>query len=157
MKRFAITILFALISTFMLNAQMVSVQNGLYVSANGEMFTGKFTERFASGVMKSEITISNGKVDGLAIYFYENGAKMESGNYTSGLRVGLWEKWSEKGQQIGIANYKSGMKQGVWMVWDDQGRKRMEMHYLNGEKSGKWMMWDENGTLSGERLYSLVQ
>lgn len=67
------------------------------------------------------------------------------------------EKWSEKGQQIGIANYKSGMKQGVWMVWDDQGRKRMEMHYLNGEKSGKWMMWDENGTLSGERMYSLVQ
>lgn len=157
MKQLAILLFLAIFSSSQLSAQDITVQNGMYVSANGELFTGQFTEHFTNGLKKSQLTINKGKADGLAIYYFESGAKMESGNYLAGLRDGLWEKWSEKGIKIGEANYKVGVKNGVWMVWDEQGTKRMEMHYEDGQKAGKWLMWNENGVLSGERVYSDAQ
>ncbi|CAN5821823.1 hypothetical protein BH11BAC7_BH11BAC7_33610 [soil metagenome] len=157
MKPVAILFFLTLFSTAVLNAQEVSIQNGLYVAASGELFTGQFTEHFTSGLKKSELTIQKGKAEGYAIYYSENGNKMEAGNYLAGLRDGLWEKWSGNGIKIGEANYKNGMKDGIWLVWDEQGMKRMEMHYAAGQKTGKWLMWNENGILSGERMYSEAQ
>ncbi len=157
MKRIALFLSLAILSTTTLNAQVASIQNGYYADANGQGFTGKYTEFFESGIMKSEINITQGKVEGFAIYYYENGSKMESGIYLAGLRDGLWEKWSEKGIKTGEANYKVGVKDGMWIVWDEQGSKRMDMHYISGQKSGKWLMWDEKGILSGERIYSDAQ
>ncbi len=157
MKRITQILLFTLISTCMLNAQNISIQDGLYVDASGSIFNGKFSQFFANGFKKSEINITNGKANGYAIYFYENGAKMEAGNFIDGLRNGLWENWNEIGIKTGEANYKIGVKDGAWMVWDASGKKRMEMHYTSGNKSGTWRMWDENGTLSGERTYSEAQ
>lgn len=157
MKQFILLFFLASLSTATLNAQEVTVQNGMYVNADGQLFTGQFIEHFANGLKKAELTISKGKPEGLAAYYFENGKKMEAGNYTAGLRDGMWEKWSEKGIKIGEANYKAGTKDGLWIVWDEQGTKRMEMYYTTGQKAGKWLMWNENGVLSGERVYSEAQ
>jgi antitoxin component YwqK of YwqJK toxin-antitoxin module len=157
MKRIAIIIFLSIFSSALLNAQEVSMQNGMYVTAGGELFSGKFTEHFLNGAKKAELTILKGKAEGLAVYYFENGTKMETGNFLAGLRNGTWEKWSEKGVKIGEANYKAGIKDGLWLVWDEQGTKRMEMHYSAGEKTGKWLMWNENGVLNGERIYTEAQ
>jgi antitoxin component YwqK of YwqJK toxin-antitoxin module len=157
MKRIALALFLVALSTFSLSAQTIFVENGLYVDGDGHLFTGQYTEHFSTGTKKSEINIIKGKADGFAIYFYENGNKMESGRYLEGLRDGLWEKWNETGMKTGEANYKSGVKDGTWIVWNDNGKEIMEMHYCKGEKCQTWKMWDENGTLTGERTYSESQ
>src|ERR1700749_2130082 len=103
MKRVVIIFLMVLSSTLLLNAQEISVQNGLYVDANGQLYTGQFSEHFSSGAKKSDINIIKGKIDGYAVYFYESGARMEAGTYLDGLRNGVWEKWNEKGIKTGEA------------------------------------------------------
>src|ERR1041385_1745032 len=113
MKRIFFTFIFAAFSAFMLNAQEIFIENGYYVDGDGHLFTGQYAEHFASGAKKSEINIIKGKADGFAIYFYENGNKMESGRYLQGLRDGLWEKWNESGIKTGEANYKAGLKDGT--------------------------------------------
>lgn len=153
MKRNLLLIALLLVSVIG-NTQKVSYVNGAYVTESGSAYTGTFTEKFESGNTKAEFNIIKGQPEGYAVFYYENGSKMEAGSYLAGKRNGMWESWNISGVKVSEATYALGVKDGLWQVWDDNGNKRMEMHYINGEKTGTWKMWDDTGLLISERKYT---
>ena len=103
MKRLIFLLAFVISTT--LQAQQVTVVNGLYVDVAGQVFTGTATEFYATGAKKADIAIIQGKMNGVATYYHENGNRMEAGIYTNGLRNGSWESWNAAGSKTGEASY----------------------------------------------------
>lgn len=138
------------------NAQKsIIVKDGLYYTETGKLYSGIYAS-IENGRKKSEIEVKEGKANGKATYFYDNGNVMETGTFANGEKNGEWLRWDEAGKKIAQAFYVSGKKDGLWIVWDSKGTKRYEMNYAMGEKVGKWMMWDENGNLISEKEYSTI-
>ena len=136
-------------------AQVKKNDAGLYVDADGRLYTGEL-ENKEDGVITWETTIVAGLPQGDATYYYKTGKMMETGYFQAGKMDGKWLRYNENGVLIGLAIYKDGKKDGTWMVWDDKGKKRFETHYNNGDKIGVWSNWDENGALIASKDYSHV-
>jgi len=133
----------------------VLVKDGMYFTENGKLYSGIYAS-VENGRKKAEIEIKEGKANGKATYYYQNGNVMETGTFANGEKNGEWLRWDEAGKKIAQAFYVSGKKDGLWIVWDSNGTKRYEMNYAMGEKVGKWMMWDEKGNLISEKEYSTI-
>jgi antitoxin component YwqK of YwqJK toxin-antitoxin module len=139
-------LLFGLLFGSLVFAQDITFKNGLYFQ-NDVAYTGKHTVYYASGVIKEEFLVKEGKLDGEIVKYYDNGSKMEVGNYENNLKFGLWTRFNTSGSVIAEASYKNGKKDGSWVVYDDKGTKLFKMEYKDGEKVGTWNQWDENGNL----------
>lgn len=136
-----------------LDAQQLN-DKGLYISSDGELFTGKVTA--LKDNVKSELSVKDGVIEGEATYFYASGNIMEKGTFSQGKKDGKWIRLNENGSTSAIAFYSLGKKTGTWLVYDNQGHKRFEMNYQDGEKSGTWTSWDENGTVVSTKNYGIA-
>jgi antitoxin component YwqK of YwqJK toxin-antitoxin module len=143
---------FFIIISFCLHAQDIEIKNGEYYLGGGP-YTGTYKEYYSNSNISCELPIVKGKLDGVSIFYYEDGTKKESRSYSGGLKNGLWSGWDEKGNSTAEASYKNDMKDGNWYIWDEKGHKRYEMHYKEGAKTGTWNMWDENGVLIMTKNY----
>jgi len=152
MKKLGIILGF-LVLTIGVNAQVKQNENGLYVNADGEFYTGML-ENKENGQKLSEITIVAGLRNGEAKYYYTSGQLMETGVFKAGQKDGKWLRYNEAGITVGLAIYHLDKKNGTWMVWDDTGKKRFEMHYNMGVKTGVWYNWDEKGGLVSTKDFS---
>lgn len=149
-----LTILTALIlAGISVSAQRLN-DKGLYVSSDGELFTGKITAY--KNDVKSELSVREGIISGEANYFYASGKIMETGIFSEGKKDQKWVRYNENGTIGAVAFYALGKKTGTWLVFDNEGKKRFEMHYTNGEKSGTWTNWDENGKIVSTKDYSIT-
>lgn len=137
-------ILFCLFLATTSFSQEIIFKNGLYLQ-NELAYSGKHIVYFASGSVKEELVIKDGKLNGVVVKYYENGVKMEVGNYDNNLKFGLWTRFNTSGLLIAEASYKNDKKDGTWAVYDDKGTKLFNMEYKNGEKVGTWTQWDEDG------------
>ena len=120
---------------------------------SGKLFTGEHKSYNEDAQLSSVRNFKKGKEDGLSIYYFSNGKKMEQRAYRDGFKDGNWLTWNLKGQKTAEANYVNDLKHGKWMVFDDKGNKRYEMHYDHGKKVGTWLMWDENRKLTSEKKF----
>jgi len=152
MKKLGLILGFVLL-TIGVNAQVKQNENGLYVNADGELYTGML-ENKENGQRISEIAIVDGLRNGEAKYYYASGQLMETGTFKNGQKDGKWLRYNETGITIGLAIYHLDKKNGTWMVWDDTGKKRFEMHYNMGVKTGVWYNWDEKGDLVSTKDFS---
>lgn len=134
-------------------AQKVVLRDGIYFEEKGTPFTGVLTTLYANGQKKSEVTIVNGKEDGSALYFAEDGTVLEKGNFSNGMRNGNWTRFSPAGVIIGIASFTNGKKDGTWVVNNEKGAKLFEMTYRNGEKVGVWTTWNDEGQVVATKDY----
>ncbi|MBR9861073.1 hypothetical protein GYB22_10085 [bacterium] len=125
----------------------ISVINGRYVNADGSDFTGIYTE-YVDGLKISQVSISNGMLDGQALYYHSNGVVKQTGYFKAGEREGIWKEYNTNGVLTAMSHFEQGKKDGKWEIWDDQGNKRFEMYYANGQKVGTWKMWDADGKLT---------
>ena len=150
MRKIGMTLLFFVIAQFAIS-QVKQNENGLYVNANGSLYSGAL-ETNENGIM-TVLQIKNGQPHGTVKYFHENGKVMKEGAYENGQRSGKWTTYNEVGSVTGISFYNAGKKDGTWIEWDDNGNKRMEMIYKNGEKTGVWKQWDENGAFFASKNY----
>lgn len=154
MKKLILSLIISLGLACGASAQNITLKDGLYYSSSGTLYTGSYIALFESGNKKSSFEISEGKLNGLVTYFYDNGKVMETGFFASNEKNGEWLRWDELGNKIDQAFYVNGKKDGLWLVWDAKGVKRYELHYDLGAKVGKWLMWDESGNLTSEKTYS---
>ena len=157
MKKLVVIVLSVLI-TGVINAQIQN-EKGLYIdnSANPGLFNGPLFNGVISEVkdgVKADFTVKEGVIDGEANYYYASGNKMETGNFTKGLKDQKWIRFNENGTTSAIAFYNLGKKTGTWLVYDETGKKRFEMNYNNGEKTGVWTNWDENGAVASTKNYN---
>lgn len=128
--------------------------NGYY--QNGLAYTGKYIVYFENGVIKEELTIKDGKLQGSFVRNHDNGKPMEMGNYDNNLKFGLWTRYSISGNLIAQASYINNKKDGNWFVYNEAGNKLFEMIYKDGEKIGTWNQWDETGKLIQTTNYSAL-
>ncbi len=152
MKKLIFLPLALMVSGF-LNAQTLN-ENGLYIDNEGELFSGTITK--TQNDVKSEFSVKEGLINGVANYYFASGKLMESGIYNNGEKDQKWVRYTETGSVSAIAFYNLGKKTGTWLVYDEKGNKRFEMNYSDGNKTGVWTSWDENGSVAGTKDYSKV-
>ena len=115
------------------HAQEIVIKNGMYYKGD-QLFTGKYTEFYSSGALKTEMNVVEGREDGLVMIYFQNGEKKEQRSFKMGLKDGTWYTWDETQHLTAEASFKNDLKHGHWYVWDPDGTKRYEMYYENGEK-----------------------
>ena len=96
------------------------------VSANELQFIGEDDE---IAYLSGEDTPFTGKVED----FYDNGQKLEEGNYKDGKQDGLWTRWQENGQKSRERNYKDGKQDGLETWYYTDGTERFRSTYKDGE------------------------
>ncbi len=145
-----------LIASLQLSAQDIVLKDGLYYSSSGTLYSGTYNSYSQKGSKIASITMVDGKKNGVATYYFENGNVKEMGMFLNNEKNEQWLDWDEAGNKIAEAFYVNGKKNGTWMIWDTKGTKRFEMFYSMDKKVGKWSMWDEAGKLSSEKMYNEI-
>lgn len=92
--------------------------------------------------------------NGVAIKYFEGGAKECQGPYVNGRREGIWTYWHEpipkklnRGIREGKGPYKIGIRDGYWTYWYTNGVKREEGKFQGQERVGKWIYYNKDGEI----------
>ena len=67
--------------------------------------------------------------------------------------TGKYIEWYDNGNKMDEGEYKDGKKEGKWIEWHEDGTKKEEGEYKDGEKEGKWSGWYECGNNQYEKEY----
>ena len=113
---------------------------------NNSNKTGKWTDFYESGNLKSEIYYTDGIMDGSAILYYENGKIASATEYKQGKKNGKYEEYNESPYLLLVeSNYKDDRLDGIYKgynegkIWRDciytNGKLVYEKQYLNGKIS----------------------
>jgi antitoxin component YwqK of YwqJK toxin-antitoxin module len=132
---------------------------------NGEP-NGIWTYWDYNGRKEREVTYRGyGVMNGPYIKYYENGNKMEEGDYQSGsfedkgnisFKAGKWTYWDDNGKKWREETYSSetvytskgeGVETGIWTYWGENEQKKWEGNYKNGKEDGLWTYWDKDGSM----------
>jgi len=135
-------------------SQIVQKEDGLYYDKSDKLFSGDYKEYYDNGQVRQEMTVLNGRIDGMVNVWFRTGNLKETRVFKEGRRSGVWVSYNEQGKKTGEASYKDDLKDGPWKIWDDAGILRYDMLYRKGEKSGLWIMYDSNGLKVSEKNYS---
>ena len=146
----ALLIIFFSLSTL---AQNLVVHDNIYFDQDGNPFTGKYKEYYASGSVKLEMDLNKGMKNGNVIMYFENGKIHEVYAYKQNLMDGLWLTFNEKNIKTAEANYLNDKKDGTWKIWDENGMLVYEMQYKNGEKAGNWIKYNGKGEEIARKSY----
>jgi MORN repeat variant len=146
---------------FKLTLKNICLFSGFLFAANTALattifeknYSGHFVEKFENGKLKYEITVKNGKKEGIETFYYENGAKKIETEYKNDKEDGVWKQWYESGQLKLEAHYKNGEEHGAFTQWYDNGQKRVESSFVNGKKDGVECAWERDGTKKYETTY----
>ena len=120
----------------------------LYYAPNEQTpYTGWAKGMYDNGQVRQLGQFKDGKQDGLATRWYENGQKMgEVISYKDGKVTGLLTLWHENGQKKSDINYKDGKFDGLWVNWYENGQKRSEANWKDGKEDGVWIIYNDDGT-----------
>lgn len=67
-----------------------------------------FAEYYANGQLQAKLPLDNeGRYDGEAKYYYEDGGIKSTGTFNHGLYAGEWKNYNEKGKLISTDQYDS--------------------------------------------------
>ena len=78
---------------------------------------------------------------------YKNNLIEIAGQYSDGVKVGLWTEYYENGNYKFLVKFINGEKDGVAIYWDENGRKTKEESYKNDRLDGATVSftWYKNG------------
>lgn len=117
--------------------------------------TGSWIEYFCNGNMKNKLTFVNGRPDGYAIMYHENGKISEEGNWKANRWVGNYKLYYENGQvQHEFVFNQSGKREGAQKYFYDNGQLAIEGNFQNGKESGLIKEYYENGDIKAEKNYA---
>jgi len=106
-----------------------------------------------SGKLKSELSFKNGKLNGPASWYYEDGIKEQEANYADNLLDGLMKRWYNTGVLESELSYKDGKLNGTSITYDEYGHKVDEENYRNDTLDGPYYQWYANSKLRIEGAY----
>lgn len=112
------------------------------------------TQYWSPGLKRSEITYSFGKMNGKAIWWYQNGAIQQicyyKNNKLNGLSVRLYGNSRRQSEEY----YKDDKLDGKSVSYDKDGNRINEIHYTMGEKDGVYIEWHYNGQMRVKGFYN---
>jgi antitoxin component YwqK of YwqJK toxin-antitoxin module len=116
---------------------------------------GKWFEYYCNGNMKNQLTFQNGRPDGYAIMYNENGKIAEEGNWKSNRWTGPYKLYYENGQPQHEFNFNaSGKREGPVKYFYENGQLAIEGNFVNGKEAGVIKEYHENGDLKAEKTFN---
>ena len=116
-----------------------------------EDYTG-WTKVFYGGRLRELMQWKNGKPDGRAMLWHDNGKKRSEATYKDGEPDGLETEWYENGQKKSEETWKDGKADGPATMWHENGQKAVEATMKDGKPDGLWTAWHENGQKAAEGI-----
>lgn len=117
--------------------------------------TGIWVEYYCNSNMKNKLTFVNGRPDGYAIMYNENGKISEEGNWKNQRWVGNYKLYYPNGQvQHEFVFNPSGKREGAQKYFYDNGQIAIEGNFANGKESGLIKEFHENGDIKAEKNYA---
>ena len=130
----------------------VKFDKGLFYY-EGKLFTGIGIDMWNEKQLKSEISFKNGKIDGVARSYHENGNLQSQRFWKEGKGDGEFKVYSESGQLLKEGTYKNGQMDGIWKEYFENGKLKAEMSYTDGKLDGVVKEFDRTGKLKSQATY----
>ena len=128
------------------------VEEGKY-EANKK--TGIWKEFFCNGNMKNKITFQNGRPDGYAIMYHDNGKISEEGIWKINKWVGNYKLYYDNGQVQQEFNFTpAGKREGAQKYYYENGQVMIEGSWAQGKETGVIKEYHENGDIKAEKNYN---
>jgi antitoxin component YwqK of YwqJK toxin-antitoxin module len=112
------------------------------------------TDIYPSGSIKSEMNYIGKKLDGISVWYYENGNKQLQISYENGLTEGKLIRWSATGTKSVEECYSKGHRNGKSITWDEAGNRMEEKNFVNDTLDGKYILWYPTGMVKIAGTYS---
>ncbi|TBW26794.1 toxin-antitoxin system YwqK family antitoxin [Gramella sp. KN1008] len=116
---------------------------------------GEFKSYFKIGEKYPEIqgNYINGKADGKAYEYFENGDVYTEMNFKNDLKNGVEKSFYRNGNVYKEMSYRNGELQGKFTEYHLNGVLSQEGYYSNGLLQGEWRTYHENGNLASVSNY----
>jgi antitoxin component YwqK of YwqJK toxin-antitoxin module len=116
--------------------------------------TDKWLEYYCNGNVKSKIVFVNGRPDGYAQMFHENGKISEEGTWRNSRWVGNYKLYYDNGEvQHEFVFNQSGRREGQQKYYYENGQLAIEGNFANGKEAGLIKEYYENGDLKAEKNF----
>ena len=114
----------------------------------------RWLEYYCNGNMKNHLTFVNGRPDGYAKMYHENGKISEEGNWKNNRWVGKYKLYYPNGQvQHEFVFNTNGKRDGAQKYYFENGQIAIEGNFANGKESGIIKEYYENGDIKAEKNY----
>jgi len=134
------------------HAPTQKVEEGKY-SMNRK--TGTWVEYYCNGNAKNKIPFINGRADGYAYMYHENGKLAEEGTWKNNRWVGNYKLYYENGEvQHDFVYNDGGKRDGVQKYNHDNGQTAIVGSFANGKETGKFQEYTPEGQLKAEKSYN---
>lgn len=115
----------------------------------------KWMEYYCNGNVKSKITFVNGRADGYAQIYHENGKISEEGMWKINRWVGSYKLYYDNGQvQHEFVYNASGKRDGPQKYFYENGQVAIEGSFANGKEAGAFKEYYENGDTKAEKNFN---
>jgi antitoxin component YwqK of YwqJK toxin-antitoxin module len=109
---------------------------------------GIWTSYFCSGNIYKKITFQNGRPDGYAIFFHENGKTAEEGTWKANKWLGSYKNYYDNGQvQQEFTFNQAGKREGAQKYFYKDGTPQIEGNWNNGKENGLVTEYHPDGSV----------
>lgn len=116
---------------------------------------GIWKEYYCNKNLKNKITYTNGRPDGYAIMYHENGKISEEGQWKINKWVGDYKLYYENGQvQQEFKFNATGKREGPQKYYWENGQVMIEGNWAAGKEAGVIKEFHENGDVKAEKNYN---
>lgn len=112
---------------------------------------GAFVEYDENGEEVSKGEFVEGTEEGH--WFYRRNSAVEEGDYTDGMRTGVWRSWYQPGVISAKIEYDQDLMNGEYTIYYENGVIKRTGKCINGERDGIWYDYDDTGELMLTTLY----
>lgn len=117
--------------------------------------TGQWIEYYCNSNLKNKLTFVNGRPDGYAMMYHENGKISEEGNWKANRWVGNYKLYYDNGQvQHEFVFNQNGKRDGGQKYFYDNGQVAVEGTFANGKEAGVIKEFYENGDKKAEKTFN---
>lgn len=130
-------------------ADLVLREGALFRPDAAQPFSGLLVEEWKAGVRRAEVTIREGRANGLSRGWFENGELEVEETFANGVSDGLRTRWHETGAKKSQVKIRGGQLTGVFREWHANGSLARETPLRDGVPHGEARSWDAEGNLTG--------
>ena len=128
------------------------VEEGVY---KDNKKVGKWKEYYPNKQLKNVITFENGRPNGYAIMYHDNGKVSEEGLWKNNRWIGNYKLYYENGQVAQDFNFNpSGKREGEQAYFFENGQKMIEGNWKEGREAGVVKEYYQNGDLRSEKNFN---
>ena len=118
---------------------------------NNGIFEGEWRWFFPSGNVFREEMYIRGRRHGLCVQYSDSASVVVKGEYIENERDGFWIEHVGDIREEG--NYSTGLKEGVWKSFHKDGQIYHTGNFLQGNPDGRHLFYYPDGTIKEEQYY----